>query len=107
MADKIHHLGSSNKGQRGGELYLFHCPGCESSHPFEVNAPDGNGWQWNGSLEAPTFTPSLLCNAHDASIRCHSYVTDGRIQCLSDCYHSLAGQTVELPDWDSIKENNE
>jgi hypothetical protein len=31
---------------------------------------------------------------------CHSYVTNGRIQFLSDCHHSLAGQTVELPDWD-------
>ena len=34
--------------------------------------------------------------------RCHSFVTDGRIQFLSDCTHALAGQTVDLPD---IKEN--
>lgn len=30
-------------------------------------------------------------------IRCHSYVTEGRIQFLSDCTHALAGQTVDLP----------
>lgn len=31
---------------------------------------------------------------------CHSFVTDGRIQYLGDCTHSLAGQTVDLPDWE-------
>jgi hypothetical protein len=30
---------------------------------------------------------------------CHSFVTDGKIQFLSDCTHALAGQTVALPDW--------
>lgn len=29
---------------------------------------------------------------------CHSFVTDGRIQFLSDCTHALAGQTVDLPE---------
>jgi hypothetical protein len=32
--------------------------------------------------------------------QCHSFVTDGKIQFLPDCYHSLKGQTVELPEWD-------
>ncbi|WP_019573378.1 DUF6527 family protein [Curvibacter lanceolatus] len=35
------------------------------------------------------------------SKRCHSFVTDGRIQFLSDCTHELAGQTVDLPPWPS------
>ena len=30
---------------------------------------------------------------------CHSFVTDGNIQFLSDCTHSLAGQTVPLEAW--------
>jgi len=30
---------------------------------------------------------------------CHSFITDGRIQYLGDCTHSLAGQTIELPNW--------
>jgi hypothetical protein len=29
---------------------------------------------------------------------CHSFVTDGRIQFLTDSNHALAGQTVDLPD---------
>lgn len=32
--------------------------------------------------------------------QCHSYITDGKIKFLADCHHSLAGQTVEIPDWD-------
>lgn len=32
---------------------------------------------------------------------CHSFVTDGRIQYLGDCTHSLANQTVDLPDWEA------
>ena len=100
MAEKVHYLGDGNMGPRGGKLYVFHCPGCKSSHPFEVEAPNGTGWNWNGSFDKPTFTPSLLVWASRPEQRCHSFVTDGRIQFLGDSYHSLAGQTVEIPDWD-------
>ena len=31
---------------------------------------------------------------------CHSFITAGRVQYLGDCTHHLAGQTVDLPDWD-------
>lgn len=70
-------------------------------------------------MERPTFTPSVLVTGvqqmteeeHAAYLRgeglpearpftCHSFVTDGRIQFLSDCSHALAGQTVPLPDID-------
>ena len=62
---------------------------------------------FNGSLDAPTFTPSVLVHSHKAlddqgrkvdTPRCHSYVTDGRIQYLSDTTHALSGQTVDLPE---------
>ncbi len=75
----------------------FHCPGCECSHYVYVK---GNvTWGWNGSLELPTFTPSILTwtGPSERDGRCHSFVTDGRIQFLLDCAHALAGQTVDLP----------
>ncbi len=100
MSVKLHYMGDGNTGPRGGKLYLFHCPGCGCSHPFEVEAPGGSGWTWNGSLEKPTFSPSLLCNGPWLERRCHSFVVDGRIQFLGDSYHELAGQKVDLPDWD-------
>lgn len=99
---KIHFMGDGNKGPRGGRLYVFHCPGCEYGHPFEVDAPNGAGWTWNGSFDQPTFSPSLLVDAECPERRCHSFVADGKIQFLSDCHHRLAGQTVELPDWDNF-----
>lgn len=77
------------------------CPGCGITHGLCIfNTSPGPLWGWNGSLESPTFTPSLLCNGDYPESRCHSFITDGKIQFLSDCYHSLAGQTVELPEYD-------
>lgn len=99
---KIHYMGDGNLGPRGGKLYVFHCPGCRYTHPFEIEAPNGTGWNWNGSMDAPTFTPSLLVHGGGRDPRCHSFVTDGNIQFLSDCEHELAGKTVPLPDWDSL-----
>lgn len=102
MGDKVHYFGDGNRGPRGGKLYVFHCPACKGGHPFEVDVPNGAGWTWNGSLDKPTFTPSLLI--HGGGIgkdpRCHSFVADGRIEFLGDCTHDLAGKTVEIPDWE-------
>lgn len=75
----------------GRDAYSFVCPGCKTSHTFDSR------WQFNGSLELPTFTPSGLWNADDAQLRCHFFVTNGQIQFLADSAHSLRGQTVELP----------
>jgi|ERR1041384_1755688 hypothetical protein len=100
MAEKIHYMGDSNPGPRGGKLYVFHCPGCGYNHPFEVGAPNGEGWTWNGSLTEPTFAPSLLVNQDRPHARCHSFVENGKIRFLEDCFHALKNQTVEIPDWE-------
>lgn len=89
-----------------GNSLSFHCPGCKRGHGVPVDG--SRGWVWNQSLEKPTLSPSILVtyNGSDAGVDgappavCHSFVTDGRIQFLSDCTHELAGQTVDLPDWD-------
>ena len=77
--------------------YVFHCPGCNYAHKFDKR------WSFNGSIEKPTFAPSLLVNGnktvHNPAVpRCHSYVTNGMIQFLTDCDHALKGQKVEIPD---------
>lgn len=80
----------------------IHCPGCKCSHVFTMCHPnkDGAQWTWNGSLTSPTFSPSLLCNKDHPESRCHSFVKEGTIQFLSDCFHELANKTVPLPDYD-------
>jgi len=104
------------------DALAFRCPGCKEEHVVTVSGKNPI-WTWNGSLDAPTFNPSVLVtsghyvqgeegkpcwctyNAEHPDkpapfhcFRCHSFVRDGRIQFLSDCMHELAGQTVNLPD---------
>jgi hypothetical protein len=81
--------------------YLFQCPGCGFCHQVFVKNVGGNPvWGWNGSLEKPTFTPSIKTWWDTPTQRhvCHSFVTDGNIQFLEDCTHDLRGRTVELPE---------
>lgn len=81
-------------------LVWFQCPGCKGGHSFRVRGDPSKGpvWQWNGDLEKATFSPSLLCNADEPDSRCHSFVRDGKIQFLDDCFHALRGQTVDVPE---------
>ena len=80
----------------------FKCPGCGHEHTVNVEQ-DGNitPWGFNGDLNNPTFTPSVLVTKPGMDYRCHSFVTAGFIQFLSDCTHELKGQTVELPQIDT------
>lgn len=96
----------------------WYCPGCKSDHGVPV-PPNQRAWQWNGSLNAPTLSPSVVvtsghyiaghkgdcwCNfksedgtpAPFGCSRCHCFVRDGRIEFLGDCSHDHAGQTVEM-----------
>jgi hypothetical protein len=57
-----------------------------------------NGWAWNGNTEKPTLTPSILTN--DGSTVCHSYITDGIVEFLTDCTHDSAGKILDLLDVD-------
>ncbi len=92
---KLHSFGSGETGNQGvQELWSFHCPGCGYSHGYHVPR-----WTWNGSLDKPTFTPSLMVNASHSS-QCHLNITDGKIIFHGDCRHALAGQTVDIPDWE-------
>ena len=84
-------------------LFVFHCPGCGYDHGFRVGGDTRYGrprWTFNGSLDRPTFSPSLLCNQSTPENRCHLFLRDGKIEYLADCHHSLAGKTVDCPDWE-------
>lgn len=102
--------------------WAFWCPGCKSSHIVYEGR-----WQWNGNPEKPTFKPSVLvtsghhvqgydgggcwCDFNAELIAkgeepcefscgiCHTFITDGQIQYLSDCTHEYAGKTIPLPDF--------
>ena len=102
-----------------GSMIIPKCPGCGMIHILPTQG-EGTKWGYNGNANKPTFTPSLLCRtgkyvpgiskeSYDyynetedewPSVICHSFITDGRIDFLSDCTHALAGKTVELPEVD-------
>lgn len=97
-----------NPVEGGG--FTFWCLGCEEEHQINTGK---DRWEFNGDLEKPTFTPSYLTwldpnpeadpkfdtkGKYRNGFRCHSYITDGKIQYLEDCTHKLAGQTVEMKE---------
>jgi hypothetical protein len=87
---------TTHGGDPDGVTFVFWCPGCEGHHTFSTERSRRPVWTFNGNLERPTFSPSLLYP--DKTPRCHLFLTDGRLQFLSDCGHKLAGQTVDLPE---------
>jgi hypothetical protein len=85
------------------------CPACrdiERAEGYEEIAGEHTvpftgattAWEFNGDVERPTLSPSLLRTAPHKSLVCHSFVRDGRIEYLGDSTHALRGQTVELPE---------
>ena len=99
-----------------GESYWFWCNGCDTHHRYTTKLAKGESgpvWQFSGTIERPTLTPSLLCRWPDhrqcmppdpcrkpdcpgKPNVCHLYVTDGEVRYLSDCTHALAGKTVPI-----------
>lgn len=100
--------------------WLFWCPGCQCAHSYDLIR-----WQFNGDLEKPTFTPSLLvrsghyipdhkgdcwCTYNEKAKAegrepadfscslCHLFVEKGQIQYLNDCTHELRGKTVPMEE---------
>ena len=89
--------------QNGGVVigHMIFCPGCKCGHLFD------HRWHFNGDTERPTFGPlpsggaySMLVNQSDPGSRCHSFVENGKIRFLGDCWHELKNQTVDLEDID-------
>jgi hypothetical protein len=96
-----------------GRIYTQHyywCPGCDTLHAVAINPGkngNGAGWTFTGTLEKPTYTPSELTTwtygegETKKEHRCHTFITDGVIDFLSDCTHELRGKVpmIPLPDW--------
>jgi len=95
--------------------YQIFCPGCGRTHVmhFRPYGKPGAQWVFNGSLDFPTFTPSINNRSgpyppgderEGEFDVCHSFVENGLIRFLGDCTHALANKVVELPDFpDKLK----
>lgn len=88
------------------QALMFVCPGCDKDgrgglHMLAVNSNTKKpSWDFNGNLEKPTLSPSILTRFETTSglFICHSFLRDGVFEFLNDCTHHLAGQHVEIPD---------
>lgn len=107
-----------------GEHYLFYCPGCKEMHRFQVGVANGPSWTFDGNMEKPTFSPSLLitsghyvkghlngdscwCTYNEEHPNdpapftcgiCHLFLKEGKLEFLGDCTHDHAGKTVDLEE---------
>jgi Family of unknown function (DUF6527) len=90
-------------GNGGNGRRLFHwCPGCREIHGVEVDERNKPCWKWNGSVDKPTYQPSVLHfttdpDTHQRETLCHYFVADGMIAFCGDSPHALAGLTVPIP----------
>jgi Family of unknown function (DUF6527) len=76
----------------------FHCPACKTTHQVDLAK-----WQWNQDEHSPTINTSVNVRIEptDKAIPvkiCRSFIYDGKIEFMSDCTHSMAGQTPEIPE---------
>jgi len=93
--------------------WMHWCPGCKGAHAINVEKPradNGAKWSFDGSMESPTFGPSIRIfryskyneNGQPAEgatevTDCHYFIKAGKIEFCGDSRHALAGQTVDLP----------
>ena len=82
----------------GRRRIAFRCNGCGHHHGVPVSGD--TAWEWNGDVDNPTISPSILNRGPypEGERVCHIFVREGKIEYLQDCTHHLAGQTVEMED---------
>lgn len=97
--------------QSGGLEYralMFWCPGCEylddegGRHgglhmlPIKPTSVEGPSWDWDGNLDQPTLSPSILTRY--GTLVCHSFLKQGIFEFLGDCTHQYANMKIPIPD---------
>lgn len=107
----------ANADGRTGPRHYYWCPGCDALHGIAIRPhtqDNGAGWEFSGTLECPTYSPSQLSTFEGGPpdnrkrFVCHTFIRKGQIEFLSDCTHALRGQTVPLPSLpDSVLRDGE
>jgi hypothetical protein len=93
---------------------MFVCPGCSAGgprgfiglHMLPVNTTslDRPSWEWDGNLDKPTLSPSILTRGGIGGKKAiyHSFLKEGIFEFLKDSTHPLSGKKEpipDLPDW--------
>lgn len=108
-------VGSKMRSAKGPWTnHLSHwCPACKEMHGFTIKNDKGPSWTWDGNIDAPTFSPSMLirwgkhCDPkceYEGGV-CHYILTAGIINYCGDCTHDMKGQSVPMiPIPDHLKD---
>lgn len=87
------------KLRKSSEGFFFKCPACNCAHQVWTEG-SGPKWEWNGSLDKPTFRPSLRVMVKANTGRCHFVITDGMMHFEMDNDNvEWRGRVVEIPEW--------
>lgn len=82
-----------------GDTLIVLCPACRAYHNLNVGP---GGWRFNGDLDSPTVSPSILNRVLDGSgserRRCHSFLESGVMRFLGDCSHSYKNTSIPLAE---------
>jgi len=87
------------------QTLVMWCPACDHMVSLSVSKPADSDvyWEWDGDLEAPTLSPSIMTRTGPGMDHvCHSFLRAGIWEYLPDCTHRMANQNVPmvpLPDW--------
>ena len=94
--------------------YRFFCPGCKEAHHYWITythpGSKNHVWGFNGDLEAPTFSPSLLRKSGptDNPQICHLTLTSGLFHFYDDSTHELSGkQDIPMEEYPMSPEKND
>lgn len=84
---------------RCGRGVCWWCPACGEVHGVPLSGAPS--WEFNGSMEKPTITPSVKIsgsfgNPVTHGRVCHFHVEAGRIRYCGDCTHGLRDQTIDM-----------
>ena len=119
MKQRFHYSNGKNRDGEDVRRILWWCPGFDEIHAAHyegtiwsmgVDGVDRAVGPWaltKGADGRPSLSPSYLvlgCKSEDpryrSQPRCHGYLQHGRYSFCGDSEHALAGQTVDLPEWE-------
>lgn len=78
---------------------FYWCEGCGHCHHVPVDG--SRGWQFSGTIENPSLSPSVRHFYTDPETSaqitvCHYWLKNGNIEYCGDCQHKFANTTRQL-----------
>lgn len=73
-----------------GERFMYYCVACNGNCWFDLKS-----WKWDMDYDYPTVGPSVLHQSRSGE-KCHSFISRGVIEYLSDSTHSMSGTKVDM-----------